>query len=174
MQDAANRRASGKQLALQQLTPDHWLKWRLLRLQALSEAPHAFGSKLADWQGTGDSEERWRERLSSVTFNLTAVLNDSPAGMVSATFPDRNGIVELISMWVTPSVRGCGVGDALIGSAIQWAERLHARCVSLDVIKGNEHAAAFYLRDGFTDVDELPRVSPEDESERRFIRNFAP
>ena len=46
------------------LTPDDWPTWRELRLAALAEAPGAFGSRLADWQGDGDREQRWRDRLS--------------------------------------------------------------------------------------------------------------
>ncbi|MFJ1458216.1 GNAT family N-acetyltransferase [Nocardia sp. N2S4-5] len=37
------------------LTADNWMLWRELRLQALAEAPQAFGSRLADWQGDGDA-----------------------------------------------------------------------------------------------------------------------
>jgi hypothetical protein len=48
------------------LTVDDWSEWRVLRLAALRDAPQAFGSKLADWQGEGDSERRWRGRLDGV------------------------------------------------------------------------------------------------------------
>jgi hypothetical protein len=34
-----------------QLGPDDWMLWRTLRLQALGEAPDAFSSKQANWQG---------------------------------------------------------------------------------------------------------------------------
>jgi len=173
MQDAAGGLASGQQLALRQLTPDDWPQWRRLRLQALSDAPYAFGSKLADWQGTGDSEERWRKRLSSVPVNLIAVFNECAVGMVSATASDQNGIVELISMWVAPSGRGCGVGDALVLAVVHWAKKQQARYVSLDVVEGNEHAIALYLRHGFTDAGKLTLTDPEDASERRFIRDLA-
>lgn len=71
------------------LNPDDWQLWRNLRLQALEEAPYAFSSRLADWQGEGDTEVRWRARLSAVPFNIIADLNDAPAGMVSATAQTR-------------------------------------------------------------------------------------
>jgi hypothetical protein len=48
------------------LTPNDWRQWRELRLAALAEAPAVFGSTLADWTGEGDTEDRWRARLSSV------------------------------------------------------------------------------------------------------------
>lgn len=51
-------------IELRVLTPDHWPAWRELRLAALAEAPYAFGSRLADWQGDRDREQRWRDRLT--------------------------------------------------------------------------------------------------------------
>lgn len=47
------------------LTPDDWRLWRELRLAALADAPDAFLSRLADWQGAGDTEARWRARVGA-------------------------------------------------------------------------------------------------------------
>ena len=160
-------------LVVQSLTPDDWPLWRKLRLQALGESPYAFGSKLADWQGAGDSEERWRERLSSVPVNLIAFLDGHPVGMVSATEPDQNRTVELISLWVTPSSRGHGVGNALVATVIEWERGQQALCVSLDLTPGNEHAEALYLRHGFAESGELPPASSDGAPERRFLRKLA-
>lgn len=55
-------------LQLRVLAPEDWRLWRGLRLEALREAPYAFGSKLADWQGDGDTQERWRDRLATVPY----------------------------------------------------------------------------------------------------------
>lgn len=40
------------------ITSDDWQLWRSLRLRALEEAPHAFGSRRADWKDA--DEARWR------------------------------------------------------------------------------------------------------------------
>jgi ribosomal protein S18 acetylase RimI-like enzyme len=159
--------------ALERLSSNDWPLWRSLRLQALAEAPYAFGSKLADWQGAGDIEARWRERLTAVPFNLIAVLRNYPAGMMSATEPDSDGTVELISLWVAPSVRGCGVGDALIEAAIGWAVEQKASQISLDVTEGNRYATKLYVRHGFLESGNVV-VNPADEtSEFRFVKSLA-
>ena len=68
---------------LKTLTPDDWTIWRELRLEALREAPEAFGSRLSDWQGDGDREERWRQRLTAVPLNVVAIDNGQSVGMIS-------------------------------------------------------------------------------------------
>ncbi len=152
------------------LTVDDWADWRVLRFAALRDAPQAFGSKLADWQGQGDSERRWRERLAGVSLNLLADLDGRPAGMVSGMLPDQDGTVELISMWVAAFARGCGVGDALVGAVVRWAKDRGAGRIALRVAKGNHHAMALYRRHGF--VDKQPVEDPF--AERKMIREADP
>lgn len=97
--------------------PDDWQVWRGLRRAALAEAPAVFGSTLAEWSGTGDTEPRWRLRLARVALNLVLTEAGQPAGMVSATAPDADGAVELISLWVAPAARGHA-----------WGTKRSARC----------------------------------------------
>lgn len=136
-------------ISLRTVTADDWRAWRNVRLQALRDAPYAFGSTLAQWQGEGDTESRWRDRLRTVPFNVMASVEGTACGMVSATAPDADGAVELISMWVAPPVRGRGVGDALVQAVMSWAAGQRARRVVLDVVAGNEQAIALYERHGF-------------------------
>jgi ribosomal protein S18 acetylase RimI-like enzyme len=137
------------------LTPADWPLWRELRLAALADAPDAFSSRLADWQGDGDRPQRWRDRLSIPgSVNLVAVLSGEPAGMASGV-PADGGAAELISMWVSPAARGHGVGDALVSAVGQWARQQSAGALRLAVSDGNEHAAALYRRHGFTPTGEL-------------------
>jgi GNAT superfamily N-acetyltransferase len=139
---------------------------RLARLAALEEAPQAFGATLAEWQGVGDREERWRARLADVPFNVLADIDGVLGGMVSGyANGDR---VELISMWVAPAARGRGVGDALIGAFLEWAHTTMCSVVELGVKETNSSAIAMYTRDGF--VDAGPRATePGGTPERTMI-----
>lgn len=139
-------------IALRLLAADDWREWRELRLQALREAPYAFGSTLAEWQGEGDTEARWRRRLTNVPFNAIALLDGLPAGIVGGTQPDDDGTVELISMWVAPFARGRGVGNALIQSVTAWAREQRAKRVMLAVYPDNVNAIGLYRRNGFVDA----------------------
>jgi len=115
-------------IELRALTPDDWPAWRELRLAAMAEAPHAFGSRLADWQGDGDREQRWRDRLGHCRVlqrhrgsRRPAGRDGQPTGMASGVPADgENGAAELISMWVSPVARGRGVSDRLVRAAVDW------------------------------------------------------
>jgi ribosomal protein S18 acetylase RimI-like enzyme len=139
-------------LTLQLLTADDWRTFREVRMAALAEAPYAFGTELAQWQGEGDREERWRQRLIDVPFNAVAYFDGRPAGMVGATHPNEHGEIKLISMWVAPPARGRGTGDALVLAVLAWARERRIGAVILDVVESNARARAFYRRMGFADL----------------------
>jgi len=121
----------------------------------LGESPQAFSSKLAEWQGDGDTEQRWRGRLQAVPLNVIADQDRTPVGMVSAVVEVE--AAELISLWVSPGVRGAGVGDALIEPCFSgrwWWGWPGSRCGC----GGHDHAVALYRRHGF--VDDGPVETP--------------
>lgn len=140
-------------LELRQLRDDEWPVWRDLRIAALTDAPHVFRSRLADWETTG--ERRWRARMERPdTFNVYAVLDDVPVGMASGV-PDDAGEAYLRSLWVSPDARGHGVGEGLIDRVRTWAEEAWAGVLKLAVVPDNEAAIALYLKNGFVMTDEL-------------------
>ncbi|MEU6204761.1 GNAT family N-acetyltransferase [Micromonospora musae] len=144
------------------LAEGDWKIWRELRLAALTEAPYAFGSQLADWQGDGDREERWRGRLAIAgAFNVVATLDGQPVGMASGVPTDRDDVVELISMYVAPVGRGRGIGDHLLHAVEQWARQVGAGTLRLNVVEGNDNASALYRRNGFHDTGELGDLMPD-------------
>lgn len=137
-------------LSLRVVTTEDWPLWREVRLAALTEAPDAFKSRLADWPNGG--EQRWRARLEMPeTYNVVALLDDQAVGMSSGV-PCDDGISELRSVWVSRAARGRGVGDRLIASVEAWARRTGATTLRLAVIPGNEAAIALYRRNGFIDT----------------------
>ncbi|MGW5108617.1 GNAT family N-acetyltransferase [Nocardia sp. NPDC004123] len=146
---------------IQVLRPDDWPLWRELRLQALTESAAVFGSTLAEWSGPGDTEQRWRARLTDVPLNFIVRLDGTPVGMAGAYIRDDEA-AELISLWVAESARGRGVGDAAVRAVADWAGR---RDVVLSVKSGNDSAIALYVRHGFVDAG----PSPDDDCER-FMR----
>ncbi|MER6361958.1 GNAT family N-acetyltransferase [Kitasatospora sp. NPDC001527] len=147
-------------IELRELTSDDWPLWRELRLAALAEAPYAFGSTLAAWQGEGDREERWRSRLEIPgALDLVALVDGEPAAM--ATGVPGDGSAELISMWVGPRARGRGVGALLIAEIERWAARRGLATLRLAVMPHNPHARALYERTGFTDTGEPGDLLPD-------------
>jgi GNAT superfamily N-acetyltransferase len=143
---------------VQAIGPDDWKLWRELRLAALSEAPYAFGSQLADWADA--PEERWRERLSVPgAYQVIASIDGTPAGMAGG-FPG-DAAAELVSMWVAPAGRGKGVGNALMAAIEDWARSLGATALKLSVVDGNDPAHNLYLRHGYVDTDELGDLMPD-------------
>ncbi|KAI8817751.1 acyl-CoA N-acyltransferase [Fimicolochytrium jonesii] len=137
------------------LCSDDWPLFRDLRLAALAESPNAFGSKLADWQGAGDQEHRWRARLGIPgSLNLIAYRDGQAAGMASGV-PVEGGpelIIELISLWVSPAGRGHGVADRLLEEIERWAVKRGARTICLAVRPSNSQAIRLYERQGFGDI----------------------
>ncbi len=137
---------------LRVLSPEDWELWRDIRLRALADSPEAFGATLTEWQSA--DQDRWRQRLSAVPFNVVAVVSDEVVGQASGTPLDDEQRVELISMWVAPSARGSGVADALVAAVRDYAERAGAIAVRLSVRRFNERAIGMYERAGFVLADE--------------------
>ncbi|GLW98485.1 N-acetyltransferase [Microtetraspora sp. NBRC 16547] len=127
--------------------------WRDVRLAALTEAPHAFKSRLADWHRGG--EERWHARWEMPdAHHVVALLDGRAVGMADGV-PGDDGTRELKSVWVSPEVRGRGVGERLIAAVETWALQSGATVLRLTVIPGNEPAIALYQRNGFVASGEL-------------------
>ncbi|MFJ9824035.1 GNAT family N-acetyltransferase [Streptomyces sp. NPDC101160] len=135
-----------------------WEVWRQARLAALGESPHAFKARLADWESGG--EARWRERLAMAgAYNVVALLEGEGevegegygevVGVAAGMPGGEPGVRELRSVWVSPRVRGRGVGDRLIAAVEAWAREAGATRLTLGVLPGNGPALALYRRHGF-------------------------
>ena len=150
MADDTPRRHPG--LQLRRLSTDDWAAFAALRLAALTEAPDAFGSTLADWRDA--SEQRWRNRVAVAPLNMVASLDGSDVGMLSG-IEEIPGNVEVISVWVAPAARGQGVGDAMLEALLAWADDRDAQRVVLTVTEHNAAAQRLYGRLGFVATGEV-------------------
>jgi ribosomal protein S18 acetylase RimI-like enzyme len=146
-----------------------WSTWRAVRLKALAEAPWAFGSKLEDWQGDGDTEARWRARFAEVPYNAVAFMNNEAVGQVGAMVYD-SATTLLISMWVSPASRGKAVGAALINAVVLWSSQHGNNTVRLNVKSDNQRAIDLYERQGFVIRRD---VASEDPTEIVMSRNVS-
>ena len=111
---------------------------REVRLQALTDAPDAFGSTYErELARTVEDWGRW------VSPGATFILHDEHAarGLVAcARDSTAPTVVDLMAMWVHPVMRGSGAADALVAEVIAWARGDGARLVRLQVVQENVRA----------------------------------
>lgn len=120
---------------------------RALRLEALGEAPEAFGSTYA--RELARTTADWRRWLAP---GVTLILEDAgaPRGLVAGVLDaEEASVVHLMAMWVHPAVRGSGAADSLVAEHLAWARAVGARSVHLDVFATNARARRLYERHGF-------------------------
>ena len=103
-----------------------WQALRDIRLEALRDAPAAFGSTYEREILRG--EEHWRARSAGGGTFLGYLPGDSaanPAGLIGGYQPDPV-TVELVSMYIRPRARGRGLGEALVAAVINLAGNRNA------------------------------------------------
>jgi GNAT superfamily N-acetyltransferase len=134
---------------------DDWQALRDIRLEALRDAPYAFGSSYE--REAAFVEPDWLRRIARggnfLAFipevSAPEVSASEPAGLIGG-YPETADIVELVSMYVRPKARGRGVGEALVAAVFGWAEARDAKTVHLWVTESNDPARALYERCGFS------------------------
>jgi GNAT superfamily N-acetyltransferase len=147
------------------LRPEEWRTFRDLRVRALTESPHAFGSTLARELALTDAE--WRQRLARRA-QFVVSIDGSPAATAAGIRSQDGASAELVSMWVDPGRRGRGLGDLLVREVLAWATAQGLGEVRLWVTEGNRQAERLYLRHGFTPTGERQPVLPDDPTRFEF------
>ena len=156
-------------LIVRATTEDDWKLFKQIRLDALGDAPTAFGVRHAT--AAANSDMQWRERASGrgPAHFVPAFMHGAAVGLVGGVISPTFEL-ELIAMWVRPEWRGAAVAAGLVGAIKKRAvERGHERVV-LSVSSGNERAAAFYRKQGFTF---LPEWEPLESHPRIQLQKMA-
>jgi GNAT superfamily N-acetyltransferase len=136
-------------LDVRRIRADEGLRLRALRLHALADAPTAFGSTLEREDALTDAV--WVERATRGAAGedrVTYVAEDGGrwVGIVSGLTDDRGSGPSLVGMFVEASVRGRGVGAALVGAVAGWARTRGAARLYLWVTSTNVAALRLYHR----------------------------
>lgn len=140
-------------IRLWRLTPDRVSEWCEIRLEALQVAADAFGSTYDEWEGRPLSE--FAARLANCEMWAAGEKIGAPQAVaswepgISAAEPDLGWIM---SVYVRPSMRGKGLGDAIFACLIQSGERAGMTRMGLHVGQHNHPAQALYRRAGFIDA----------------------
>jgi len=154
---------------VERLQPGAGARWRSIRLQALDEAPSAFGTTYGEavqWSGA-----RWEAQVAEFA-TFVAVVDGRDVGVARGAKHRSNELRELISMWSAPTARRQGIGAQLIDSVADWARSAGAGALVLDVVATNAPAIALYERTGFLRV-EGAAASDVAPNEIRLVRSLA-
>lgn len=161
----------GVGVEVRRVTSTDAARLKRVRLAALEDAPSAFGST-HEAEAT-QSDDDWAQRAiagsgGSGRATFFAQLDDQIVGLVGGHRETQaSPVVELVSMWVAPHVRGHGVGALLVEAVTTWARETNATKVSLWVTSGNTPAELLYESKGFVRTGErqpLPSDPSRDEA----------
>jgi len=130
---------------------------REVRLRALADAPHAFGSWHA--RELEFEPELWEGRAAGGETGavFVAVEADRCAGMAGAFVPGDDGATVILwGMWVEPAARRRGLGRELAAAVAAWAREHGASELRLAVTDSElaHPAAALYRALGFVATGE--------------------
>jgi GNAT superfamily N-acetyltransferase len=144
-------------MTVRRLEPTEWTTALNLRVAALTESPEAFGSSVPRERGL--PLEAWGARLTDNAW-FAAFEAEIAVGLVCGIHTESAAERELTGLWVAPSHRGTGLGDALVISVRDWATLQGALRLTLEVVRTNQTAIDLYARHGFEvfEQTETPRA----------------
>ena len=126
--------------------------YRSIKLEALLDAPSAFGSTYA--RELLFTNDEWLQRSKSFNGDtkilFLALDAGQPCGLIGSVLDETDpSKADVISMWVAPSHRRSGLGSALLDTVLDWARARGVGTLRLNVTSSNDAAIAFYQRYGF-------------------------
>ncbi len=152
-------------LEVKPILPHHWPLLKAVRLQALADAPEAFGTMLNQAQAYTDAE--WQARAQRFSqrppaAGCLAFVDGVPCGMASAYPAEENThAAELTAFWVAPPQRGHGVANALVTAITEWAKLQGIATLQAWVVEDNARALGFYKKHGFQETEERQPHTPD-------------
>ena len=146
------------QIHIRPFAADEAMTWRTIRLEALANAPAAFGQALEDAERQTIDDHR---KIVSGPFPPFAAFEGATAigtagfYILGGSKMSHRGV--LWGMYVSPAHRGQGIGRKLIGSVIDYA-RGRVDQIHLNVVATNTAAYHLYRSMGFAPYGVEPRA----------------
>lgn len=144
------------EMSIRLLTKDDWQAWKAIRLEALQNAPEAFGSSYDE--EANQSDEEFKSFLNKSTIFGAFIGHEliGCAGFFTLNQIKMRHRGVLYSLYVRPEHRGKGVADRLVETVIDHAKsrvmQLHVTCVTT-----NPTALQLYQKHGFITYGTEPR-----------------
>lgn len=156
-----------------------WARFRDLRLEMLTDSPHAYLTPLATAEGYSDAE--WRTRHTSQLMPDSMVIAGVDAarrwvGMMAAReYLSPQPRVWLLSVYVTPAHRSSDLAERLLRQVEAWTRGRGYRELYLDVHERAAAARRFYTREGFVETGRTQRyeLNPT-EWEHEMVKQLTP
>ena len=135
-------------MKIRMLTQDDWQRWKVLRLEALTNSPESFGSSYEEEVNGSDLDFQNSLTKSDIFGVFVGHSLVSCAGFhrLNSAKTKHRGVIW--GMYTRPECRGQGIASALMQTMINHAKsrvsQLHLTCVT-----SNLRALTFYQQQGF-------------------------
>jgi GNAT superfamily N-acetyltransferase len=141
-------------IEVRRIRADEWPELRRLRIEALRDAPLAFGSTYAlDAAMEDDDWQRWAGGAAAAADQVIVVAATDGRWVAMArgsVSRDDASDAYLTAVYVVPAFRGRGLARAVSAEVIAWARGMGMRRVLLHVADWNGAARRTYESLGFT------------------------
>jgi L-amino acid N-acyltransferase YncA len=136
------------------MMPDDWEQVRSIYLEGIREGNSTFETDAPSW-------EQWDEGHLKVA-RLVARDGDKILGWAALSLVSKRSVyrgVAEVTVYVTESARGQGIGGALLAGLINESERNGIWTLQASIFPENIASAKLHLRHGFREVGRRERIA---------------
>ena len=136
------------------MTPDDWAQVRAIYLEGVREGNSTFETEAPSWEAWDDAHHKSPRLLMRA--------GDSVLGWAALSSVSKrrvySGVAE-VSVYVTESARGKGIGRALLEALIENSEQAGIWTLQASIFPENEASIELHLKCGFREVGRRERIA---------------
>jgi phosphinothricin acetyltransferase len=139
---------------MDQMTASDWEQVRAIYLEGLREGNSTFETEAPSWEAWDDAHLKSPRLVMRVRGKVLGWAALSPVSKRSV----YNGVAE-VTIYVTQSARGKGVGRALLEQLIEESEQAGIWTLQASIFPENVASVELHLRCGFREVGRRERIA---------------